>query len=165
MDIQEAVAQVDEQMDDLAELKGTYLCSALALAEDKDEQTISTWELSYYNKKEKKITQVSAKGRSVSVQATGDPTKPGEIEKLDIHSVKVDAMAALHNARELQKTKFMQPVQRIFLSLQVENGKTIWSVSFISKLLSIVNIKLDAKTGDVLSSSLKSFLHGKGSAE
>lgn len=165
MKIHDAVQAVEEQRENIDELEGTYLCSALAFADDKDNATIATWELSYYHPKQKKITQVSVTDEEVTMQAKGDPTKAGEIHELSVASVKISAEDALANARTIQKAKYMQPVQRIFISLQTEDKKTLWSVTFISKLMSIVNIKIDAKTGDVLDSSLKSFLHGKSSAQ
>lgn len=166
MEIQDAVKQVEQNKDDYDELDGTYLCSALSFVDDKDDAKITNWELSYYHPKHKKITQVSVKGEDIEIQATGDPTKPGNIPELDLKHVKISAEVALANSRAIQKAKYMQPIQRIFISLQSDDHKKpFWSVSLISKLLSIVNIKIDAVKGDVIDTNLKSFLQGKSSAQ
>ena len=48
--------------------------------------------------------------------------------------------------------KHKQPPSQIILSIQNHEGQISWTISFITKLLYLIAIKIDAKTGKVISS-------------
>ena len=110
------------------------------------------WEIGFYEPKSERIT-VFACGEKVSVKENEDEVfkKPEQkVEELDIKSVKT--------AFEKAVDVFAQNVEELFpkagrgdgfVILQSLEGKALWNFTFITRDLKFINIKINAKTGEI----------------
>ena len=81
--------------------------------------------------------------------------KDSEIHWISGISIKTTNDKMLDKARK-EFSKYKQPVSQIILSVQKENGQPVWRINFITKMFYLITIKLDAKTGELLSSEMHS---------
>lgn len=124
----------------------------------------SAWEIGFYNKEHDKIT-IFIIGKKITIKPEEEVfKKQGTVEELDLEKVKIDSQQALEI---FQKTKQEHYSQEIllngFLILQKFQNETLWNISFATKSLSILNIKIDAVDKKVISHQLVNFIEKKAS--
>jgi len=85
---------------------------------------------------------------------SGTPMHPTK-EKLDLKEIKTSSSKMLEKARNDFK-KYKQPVSQIIMAVQAEDDRPIWHVNFVTTMLYLVTVKLDAKKGAVISSEMHS---------
>ncbi len=154
MKISDAV-KVAERSKDVKELlqRGYFLNSGMAFLEPLDKDP-KKWTLTYYDQAKNTVVQVEVDGDIVTLIDKGTPIRPTK-EKLDIREVKTSSAKMLEKARNDFK-KYKQPISQILLSIQTEDDRPIWRVNFVTTLLYLITVKLDAKKGDILSSEMHS---------
>lgn len=142
---------------------GSYL-SHFYCQLDTSFKQISPWEIGFYNKKHDKIT-IFTVNKEIGLKPEEEVfKKQGAVEKLDLGRVKIDSQQAL---RIFQQTKQEHYSQEIllngFLILQKFQNKTLWNISFATKSLNILNIKIDAFNKKAISHQLINFIERKAS--
>jgi len=154
MKIAEAV-KLAEKSDDVKKLSkdGYYLNSAMAFLESGDKDA-SIWDLVYYEPTANKSAQIVVENGEIFLKEIGTPVKPTK-ETLTLSEVKTSSEKMLTKAG-IEFQKYKQPLSQIILTIQKEGDKTVWKVNYITKMLYLVSIALDAKTGDLLSSEMHS---------
>ena len=154
MKISEAV-KLAEKSSEVKELKqkGYFLNSGMAFLEPFDNE-VGSWNLTYYNTKENKVAQIAVEGDSISLKEKGTPLQPTK-QELKLSGIKTSSAKMLEKAKKDFK-KYKQPVSQIILSVQKENEKTVWRINFITKIFYLIIVRLDAKTGGLLSSEMHS---------
>lgn len=118
------------------------------------------WQFDYYNPKDKLIItfEVSEAIKVTPVdKALGSNSK---ISELDLSKVKVgfdDAMSNLNGfvASQYPNDKF---ITKNITILQNIGGNAVWNITFLTSTLKLINVKLDASSGKVLSHCIESFL-------
>jgi len=150
MKISDAV-KIAEKSKDIKELlqEGYFLNSGMAFLEPMDKDS-EKWTLTYYNQVKNIVAQVEVEGDIATVGERGTPIHPTK-EKLGIKEVKTSSAKMLEKARNDFK-KYKQPVSQILMSIQTEGGRPIWRVNFVTTMLYLITVRLDAKKGDILSS-------------
>lgn len=112
----------------------------------------SDWEIGFYDADPKKMT-VFACGENVTIKENEDDVfkKPEQrVEELDINSVKVTFAKAADVFAEHVEELFPKAGRGDgFVILQNLEGKSLWNVTFITKDLKFINIKINAKTGEL----------------
>jgi len=84
--------------------------------------------------------------------------KEGVVNKISLEDVEVSLDSAMEKCEELRKEKFnSEPVTKYIAILQ-HLHKQLWNITLITKAFNLINIKIDTKTGDVLSSSKSSMM-------
>jgi len=154
MKISDAV-KAAEKSKDIKELlqDGYFLNSGMAFLEPMDKDA-EKWTLTYYNPIKNIVAQVEVNETIVAVGERGTPIHPTK-EKLDLKEVKTSSAKMLEKARNDFK-KYKQPVSQILMSIQTEGGRPIWRVNFITTMLHLITVTLDAKKGNILSSEMHS---------
>jgi len=154
MKISDAV-KAAEKSKDIKELlqDGYFLNSGMAFLEPMDKDA-EKWTLTYYNPIKNIVAQVEVDETIVAVGERGTPIHPTK-ERLDIKEVKTSSAKMLEKARNDFK-KYKQPVSQILMSIQTEGDRPIWRVNFVTTLLYLITVRLDAKKGDILSSEMHS---------
>jgi hypothetical protein len=154
MKISDAV-KVAEKSKDVKELlqDGYFLNSGMAFLEPLDKDS-EKWTLTYYNPVKNVVVQVEVEDDTVTLTERGTPIHPTK-EKLDLKEVKTSSAKMLEKARNDFK-KYKQPISQILMSIQTEGGRPIWRVNFITTMLHLITITLDAKKGNILSSEMHS---------
>lgn len=84
--------------------------------------------------------------------------KEGVVNKISLEDVEISLDSAMEKCEELRKEKFnSEPVTKYIAILQ-HLHKQLWNITLITKAFNLINIKIDTKTGDVLSSSKSSMM-------
>lgn len=148
-------AEKEGVVKDILGRKG-YLCSAYVMLRPGEE--IDGWELGFYDPPNGKITPVSV-GETVKVGEPDEPLRP------DIHtelkgSVRIPSAKALAAAKK-EAEKHSLPIERIIFSLRKRECFE-WSAIFITRVVSMITVRIDAESGEVLENSVESLLSGKG---
>jgi len=122
------------------------------------------WEIGFYDVKEDRIF-VFVVGDGVELKPQEDVfKKEGKVEELELGKVKVELEKALDLFKEKKKEKYdSELLLNGFLILQKWEGKLMWNISFASKSMGILNIKIDAEKGEIISDQMVNFMEGKAS--
>ena len=154
MKIREAV-KAAEKSKEVKELKqkGYFLNSGMGFLEPLDKEVVA-WNLTYYNQKANDVAQIVVDVDTVSLKEKGTPIHPTK-QELKLDDIKTTNDKMLEKARREFK-KYKQPVSQIILSVQAEDGRAVWRINFITKMFYLITVKLDAKTGELLSSDMHS---------
>ena len=154
MKISEAVKVAEKSKDVKGLLKnGYFLNSGMAFLEPLDTD-VEKWTLTFYNPAKNIVAQVEVDVDTVALGEKGTPIHP-TAEKLDLKEIKTSSAKMLEKARGDFK-KYKQPVSQIILTIQVEGGRHLWHVNFVTTMLYLITVKLDAKKGGILSSEMHS---------
>ena len=84
-----------------------------------------------------------------------------DVHELKLKDVKVDLEDAFKVIKESLSKKGEQEQKRIVI-LQNNQGKDIWNITIISTLFNIINFKIDAVNGELISESHQSPLSFRG---
>ncbi|MFH1073354.1 MAG: hypothetical protein V1743_08045, partial [Nanoarchaeota archaeon] len=127
-----------------------YLSSIFSFKDGRNEG----WKVGYYSPKKDKIVSFSL--NPVSHDAPEEVFKDEAIvEKLNLEKVKIDIDNALKICDELHSRKYaMHTCTKRFVVLQ-NYKQTMYNVTMITDTFNIINIKLDAEDGKVISEFLK----------
>jgi hypothetical protein len=160
MEITEALKKTDDDKEVKDRLKGKYLCSALSFLNG---WIINVWELNFYDKATNKITQVSV-DETAHIKGEGEPFKDEEIPEIDASKIKISATKALAIGKKHYDEKYKsREVQRIFFALH-GGKKPYWSISVITKYLTMIIMNIDTKDGSVTKSEECTILNKNKSA-
>jgi hypothetical protein len=151
--------------------KAAFLSSMFIMAPDpsilsEEEWHAKEWLLSYYDPKSDSFTTFCSSGeqRVAKEQAF---TKDGKLERLELESVKLEVWACIKAAEKLRKDKHKEEIGSLILILQPLNdsaifgtsgsaskSRPVWNLTYITKSYNILNIKIDATSGIVLSDTV-----------
>ena len=154
MKIQDA-AKLSEKSEEVKGLrkKGCFLNSAIAFLEPA-EKKIKVWNLLYYCQQDNQVTQMVVDEDNTFVKEKGTPVNP-TTEPLDLKEIKTNSEKMLEKANK-EFAKYKQPLSQIIVSVLKEGDRTVWKINYITKMLFLITISLDAKTGELLSSVMNS---------
>lgn len=122
------------------------------------------WQFDFYNPKDTMITTFevsdSVKMMPVDKAFKSDKTK---ISKLHIDKVKFGFEKAVDAVNKFVAKQY--PGDKFFTKtiviLQNLDNKIVWNITFLTSTLKLLNVKLDASSGDVISHCVESFLSMK----
>lgn len=121
-----------------------YLTSAFSMFSDEKERT---WLISYYCGRKDTITTFS--GESPTEEEAFK--KEGGIPELSLEEVKVGEEAALKTARGILSGDYGEKSQSVVMVLQNIGGEALWNVTFMTAAFKVVNVRVSASSGKVLS--------------
>ncbi len=157
--------------------KGTRLSSAFVMAKDAAEleqereggSGMVEWLLSYYDKVDDTFTTFSSLGSRMGTKEQAFK-KGRTLPELKLELVKVEVWDSIATAESVRLSKYKgEEATRVIAILQPltsgeifdsgSSGKTkkgseaipVWNLTYITSAYNILNIKIDAKTGKVLS--------------
>lgn len=131
----------------------SYLSSFFKIIEQED---VEWWQVDFYYPKGDTITSfvVDDKVKLATKDAAIFKKPDSQVQALDLHSVVLDMKKALHIAEHLQQEKYhMEKPTRTIILLQ-NIHRTMWNISFLTNAFKLMNIRIDAQTGDVLEDSI-----------
>ncbi|MCK4968623.1 MAG: hypothetical protein KAS12_06210 [Candidatus Aenigmarchaeota archaeon] len=161
MDLKEAIIKIEESNDFEEKLKNKQLCSAISFTDEKNEPT--KWEINYFNDESGKITRVVVDD-TVEIFKEDELFKKDAVSPIDISLVHITATEALKIAADENEKNYKQPVQKMFVALHSENPP-VWSVNIITKLLTVIQMKLSVDSGKILDIKTHNMFQGKGVAK
>ncbi len=133
---------------------GAYLTSAFSMFSEGEEVN---WLVSYYNGKKDTITTFA--GESSKEEEAFK--KEGEIPGLRLEEVKTSAEQAIGEARKVLSESYGERLQKSIIVLQSLEGKALWNITLITAAFKIVNVRVSAASGEVIShkaSSISDFM-------
>lgn len=146
MKIKDAIERAKKK-DEVMEIlkKGGFFCSGFITL--KSDEKIEKWNLNFYNPETGNITSVMVSENSVETGVTDKPLHK-KVYNPDESKIKVDGQKALEKARKEFKS-YGKPLTKILISFQ-KKKKEFWNISFITKVGSIVNVRIDSQTGKTI---------------
>ena len=120
------------------------------------------WEVGYYNP-EKDLITTFAVNEAISIQPEAQVFKEkNTIEKLDVKEVTLSADDALRKGREFQLKQYKQhpPLKGIIILQRLAIG-AVWNITFITQSFAALNIKVDARNGEIIHHHLATFFDFK----
>ncbi len=122
----------------------------------------SAWDIGYYDSESNKVTVFTLNDAGkFEIKTTDDvfATKTTKIYPLVVDEKTLDFPLIIPHAEKLIAEEFSE-VKNLrgngFAILQNIDGKVVWNISFITKKLTFLNIKLDATTGEKIAASNES---------
>lgn len=148
MKIKNAIRKAKEK-DGIKEIikRGGFFCSGFVTIEPSQE--IEKWNLSFYNPETDRITSVVVSKNSIEKGVTDKPLHK-KVYNPDESKIKVDSQEALEKA-EKEFKKYGKPLAKILISFQ-KKEKEFWNISFITKVGSIVNVRVNSQDGKIIKS-------------
>ncbi|MBS3097217.1 hypothetical protein J4209_00310 [Candidatus Woesearchaeota archaeon] len=146
----------------LKENKESYFSYAFTMVEKEQERK---WQMGYYNKRHDKITTfiVEKNGINVSPEEEVFKKEEAEIKKIDLTKVKASLDFALKKVESLQKRKYPneKPVKLIIILQNIEKFGNIWNITYISQSFNVLNVKINAKNGNIIEHKIASIFEFK----
>jgi len=114
------------------------------------------FQVGYYNKDDTITTFIISKDQVKVMPEAEIFKKPdAKIKKLDLDEVKISIEQSDKISKDILEKKYKQetPSKRILILQNIEEG-LIYNITFITQTSSMINIKIDAKTGEVIHESI-----------
>ena len=137
--------------------QNAYLCSIFL--------TETQLQFSFYSKKTKLVTSFKLEGDKVTLVGKDEKIfqkEKKDLQELNLNEIKVDLNKAKELTNNFIKEKYPHetPNKEIII-LQVINNKIVWNITKITSTFNIINIKLDASSGNIIEDKIESALNFK----
>lgn len=155
-----SLRELHKKLEDSKELKDfkkknekAFLYSCFFISDGK-------WQFDYYNPKDNNITSFELSERIKEMPIDTLLNKKAKITELSLNKVKVECEKAVGLSKEFitknhpSDTSFMKEI----VILENNEGNPLWNITFLTATLKLVNVKLDAETGKIITHSSESFL-------
>ncbi|MFH0870474.1 MAG: PepSY domain-containing protein [archaeon] len=159
MILRETIAKVEKSKEFKSFKKsnpGFYLAHCFTMLDEGEKKY--NWELGYYSDKKDKLV-VFETVPAVKLRDEDDPFKrEGIIKRLDMNEVKTSLARALEICDVLAKDKYSAHAitKRIIVLQNID--KPVYNITHVTRSYSILNVKIDAKTGEIISQNLQSIM-------
>ncbi len=122
------------------------------------------WQIGYYLKKEDKVAVFELGDEIIARPAEEVFKKSGTIHELDMNKIKVSLEKALKATEDIKNEKCpAETITKKIIILQKlkleEEWKNVFNITYVTQCFNILNVKLDAETGDVKSVDFSSILN------
>jgi hypothetical protein len=143
--------------------KTSYLAHVFKLV---DQANKDIWQIGYYNLNDT-ITTFTIDYDDVRIipeEAVFKKTDK-KVRRLDLSKVKIDLDKALSIAEDFQKNNYkMDDPERIIVILQNVAKNIMYNVTYITKVVNLLNMKIDAKTGNMICHEITPLMQFTGKA-
>lgn len=159
MILKDAIKKVEESKELKKFLKDHpdyYLAHAFTMLDEKEKRY--DWELGYYSPSEDKLAVFETEPK-INLKALDDAfKKDGSIAKLQMKDVEISVASAMEKCDELMKSKYSsQTITKRIIILQNLDGQ-VYNVTLVCMSFSLINIRIDAKTGIVVKDNIQSIM-------
>lgn len=129
-----------------------FFSYAFSMFENKKE---SSWDIGYYNPETRGVTVFSFEGNGIVRHNESETAGKGKIEAVDLGSVILDETDAIKSMMKLKDDKMKSTIiLKTVCILQSENNNAIWNMTSITKDFRTWNVKINAKTGEIIKDEL-----------
>lgn len=137
--------------------KKSFLSSAFLLSDTEHQEV---WQLGYYNQNHT-ISTFVLQDDHLDITEDQEIFKKDEtkVSLLDINKVKVDSDVVLQHALSVVKEHYPAEVSmKTIVVLQNLKGKGVYSLTFLTKSLKTITLRIDAFTGEVVSEEVRNLM-------
>lgn len=123
------------------------------------DNVVGEWQVGFFNKHDNRITTFTL-GNEITINPPSELfQKESGVRELITQAFESDSDEALDVANEHRKEKYKghEPTKTMILLQHLEAGQ-VWNISFITNKFAVCNVKVDAKTLEIVSSSCESLL-------
>jgi len=154
MDLKEAMSKLENSRlfkDWRKEHKESFLTYAFIMVA---EEIKPEWQIGYYIPGKDKVSTFTVSSK-VHVNPESEMLKKDSVLELDFDKVKVTQEEAMKTAEKIQKTKYSehQPSKKMVILQKLSLGQ-VWNITYITKTLKTLNIKIDSGSGKVVKHEL-----------
>ncbi|MBN2459454.1 hypothetical protein JXB28_04165 [Candidatus Woesearchaeota archaeon] len=134
-----------------------YLVHCFSMFQHGDKE--HKWELGFYSEKTDKLVVFETMPKVVMRKAEEALKRDGSIKKLDMGKVKVSLTRALEIVSELLAKEY--PNRSITKNIIVLQNleRQMYNITLVTISFDIINIKIDADSGDIISHNLQSIMN------
>ncbi|MBN2142276.1 PepSY domain-containing protein [Candidatus Woesearchaeota archaeon] len=133
-----------------------YLAHAFTMLDEKHPRY--AWELGYYSPSRDKLVVVETEP-SIAMRPEEDVfKKDGRVAKLSLSEIKIRVADAMKICDDLVKSDYSSQVVNKRIILVQNQPKHVYNVTLVTHTFSILNVKIDAGTGEVLGHKLQSIM-------
>lgn len=161
MDLKQTIKKVENSKAFKSFIKAQpdyFLAHCFAMLESNEKEKDIKWELGYYSEKTDKVVVFETMPK-VNMRPEEDAfKKDGTIKKLGLGKVKINIGKALKICDELVDKKYPNRsiTKKIIILQNLE--KEVYNITLVTLSFDILNIRIDANTGDVLSDNIQSIM-------
>ena len=131
------------------------LCSFFSIME-KDK---GNWQVDYYNAKKDEIVSFVLDGEKVKREESKIfKEKESKLDQLNLDSVKVDAKKAFEIADKLREEKYKDDSASKKIVILQTIKKPVWNITYLTGSLNVINIKINAVSGEIVAHNSSSAL-------
>ena len=139
--------------------KNSYLCSCFYLDDE------GNWQFDYYLPKKDKIKTFIVEDNMIRELKDSKIFKRNNdvLKKLDLNRVKITFENAVNIVDNLRDNNYKNEniIKRIIILQNIE--KEIWNITYLTSSFNILNIRVDASSGKILSEKLENIMRFKAS--
>lgn len=136
--------------------KDLYLCSCFSINEQ--------WQFDFYNKKTKRITSFVIEDNKPKILVENQKPfqkTPEDLKELNLSEVKISLKYALIKIDDIKKQKAPSgSISKKIMILQTQK-QPIWNITYITSAFNVLNVKISAIDGKIISESFQSALSFK----
>lgn len=134
-----------------------YLASCVVTVKGK---TSNEWQINYYlPEKNKMTTFVMKKPLEIIKEQDIFQKEKKEVKELEFKDIKINMKKALELLESFRKKKYQTEFPgEVIVVLQVLEEGVVWNLTMLTATLKILNVKMSAVDGEVLSDTIESFL-------
>jgi len=133
-----------------------FLAHCFTMVSEGDKSFV--WELGYYSEKTDKLVVFETEPKIIMRPEEDAFKKEGTIKKLELNKVKISTSKVLDICDELVKKKYSgQSITKKIIILQ-NLEKQIFNITLVTLSFNILNIKIDAASGEVVSDNIQSIM-------
>ena len=147
-EIYKKVLQSKEFNDYSKQSPKSYLVHFLNMSEKPD-----TWFVGYFEPQKESMTSFVVDNDSIALQKEGEVFRETKekISQLSLDDVKKDFEEAKMSAEKFRLQKYPKelPLQTIYVLQNLKDFGQVWNVTVFSRTFKTVNMKFDAKTGEI----------------
>jgi len=135
-----------------------FLAHCFAMLVEGEKEKDIKWELGYYSEKTDKVVVFETEPK-INMRPEEDAfKKEGTIKKFDISKIKINISKALKICGELVDKKYPNRsiTKKIIIMQNLE--KEIYNITLVTLSFDILNIRIDASTGEILSDNIQSIM-------
>ena len=120
------------------------------------------WQIGYYDERSNLVGQFTISSKEIIQEPLQEPFKRPEdkVGQLDLNKVKITYEEAMEKANETLKEYPKAISTKIIVLLQNIDNLDVWNVTFMTADVSVINIKINATDGNVISHNKQSLIQG-----
>ena len=124
------------------------------------EASFDGWQIGLYNKGNDKMTTFSVTDNQIVINQEEEVFKKPDtkVNKISIEKLKLPLEKILERAEAFKGKKYPKEIEEktIIILQNLDNFGNIWNITYITKALNTLNIKVDAENGKILQHKLSS---------
>ncbi len=123
------------------------------------------WQIGYYNPDSNLVSTYIVTNKDIIAETPQEPFKKPEdsIARLGFDKIKKYYDDAIKKAKECLKKNYPKelPLKTMIILQNIKDFGNIWNITFVTSSFNTINIKIDAKEGNILNHEKTSFMKFK----